>query len=114
MTASSDFESKEPLLRLFNSLMNGNTELYFRFIHKSKSKLHIPVSSHVYLTQKIKFLYHIIMIMGCVSTELDIFSSSNLIDAFLASKLFNDENNRREQYSSYVILLPRWCCSWIV
>ena len=89
------FESRDILLRLFNLIINGDIQLRSRFVHTSKSKLNIPVPSHVYPTQKIKFLYHIVMTMGVVSTELDTFRSSNMLDAFREAKLFSNEDDMR-------------------
>ena len=90
---NNNFESKEHLIRLFESLIRGEENLCVRFLHLSESRLHVPVSSHVHPSQKLKFLYHVIMTMGCVSTELETFSSSNLLDAFHTSKLIRTGDN---------------------
>ena len=74
-------------------MIRGEQYLCDRFLHYSESRIHVPVPSHVHPSQKLKFLYHVIMTMGCVSTELDIFSSSNLLDAFHASKLIRTGDN---------------------
>ena len=93
---NNDHESKSHLLRLFNSLMRGDIDLCNRFVKKSKSAIHIPVPTHVHPSQKIKFLCHIVMTMGCISSELETLRSNNMSDASRVARTVNDEERTNE------------------
>ena len=111
LSDNNNFESKEHLLRLFTSLMNSEANIIARFLHKSESVIHVPVPSHVHPSQKLKFLYHIIMTMGCISTELETFRSNDLLDAFRVAKIFQTGDNPRETVNKILknLILKEYC-----
>ena len=71
-------------------------------IHEEKNEKHLPIPVFSFLrpTNSILFLNHILLSMGCYSTEIDLMTHSSIRESFRYAKLIGN-SNEEEDFHKY-------------